>query len=174
MLKDLFWKVSGIIIFMDWNEEIDKLEYRFKDPVSFDKKIDPRKLKFGSKISITDNAPADTEGAEGVKYRIVKQIISPETIRLSGDLIVRMIGVKTMAAKRENAIEFLKTKILNRPVRLEYEERKHEANGRLRAYVYMRNKTFINAHLLKQGLCAIDEGDDFIYKDKFRTLFQSG
>jgi DNA modification methylase len=36
---------------IDWKEEIRKLPYIFKDPVKFDKKVDPRKLQFGSKIS---------------------------------------------------------------------------------------------------------------------------
>jgi DNA modification methylase len=36
---------------IDWKEEIKKLPYIFKDPVKFDKKIDPRKLQFGSRIS---------------------------------------------------------------------------------------------------------------------------
>jgi DNA modification methylase len=36
---------------INWKEEINKLPYVFKDPVKFDKKIDPRKLQFGSKIT---------------------------------------------------------------------------------------------------------------------------
>mgnify|MGYP001248593247 FL=1 len=36
----------------NWNLEISKLPYRFKDPIKFDKKIDPKKLKFGSKIDL--------------------------------------------------------------------------------------------------------------------------
>jgi modification methylase len=39
---------------IDWKEEIKKLPYIFKDPVKFDKKVDPRKLQFGSKIAISD------------------------------------------------------------------------------------------------------------------------
>jgi len=36
----------------NWNIEISKLPYRFTDPIKFDKKIDPKKLKFGSKIDL--------------------------------------------------------------------------------------------------------------------------
>lgn len=35
---------------MDFGEEIEKLPYIFKDPTRFDKKVDPRKMRFGSKI----------------------------------------------------------------------------------------------------------------------------
>ncbi|MEA3431639.1 MAG: site-specific DNA-methyltransferase, partial [candidate division WOR-3 bacterium] len=43
---------------IDFNEEIKKLSYIFKDPIKFDKKIDPRKLRFGSKI---DNSHLEKE-----------------------------------------------------------------------------------------------------------------
>ena len=35
----------------DFGHAIDRLPYVFKDPVQFDKKVDPRKLQFGSKIN---------------------------------------------------------------------------------------------------------------------------
>ena len=36
---------------IDWKEEIKKLPFIFKDPIKFNKKVDPRKLQFGSKIN---------------------------------------------------------------------------------------------------------------------------
>jgi len=36
----------------DFTEEISRLPYIFKDPVKFDKRVDPRKLQFGSKICV--------------------------------------------------------------------------------------------------------------------------
>jgi site-specific DNA-methyltransferase (adenine-specific) len=38
------------------------------------------------------------------------------------------------------------------------------------AYLYLENKTFINAHLLKAGLVEVDEGMEFRYKNKFLGL----
>jgi len=35
----------------DYKDKVDQLPYIFKDPIQFDKKIDPRKAQFGSKIS---------------------------------------------------------------------------------------------------------------------------
>ncbi len=35
---------------VNFNEKIKKLPYIFKDPIKFDKKVDPRKLGFGSKV----------------------------------------------------------------------------------------------------------------------------
>jgi len=38
------------ILKMDFKEEAKRLPYIFHDPIKFDKKIDPRKMRFGSKI----------------------------------------------------------------------------------------------------------------------------
>ena len=40
---------------IDFEEEIKKLPYIFRDKVKFDKKIDPRKLKFGSRIDMAES-----------------------------------------------------------------------------------------------------------------------
>lgn len=38
------------------------------------------------------------------------------------------------------------------------------------AYVYMKNKTFINAHLLKEGFAEVDHDFPFKYSSKFEKL----
>lgn len=42
------------------------------------------------------------------------------------------------------------------------------------AYLYLENKTFINAHLLKEGLVLVDNSVDFKYKQKFNNLLKQG
>jgi site-specific DNA-methyltransferase (adenine-specific) len=37
---------------LDFNKEIKRLKYVFKDPINLNKQIDPRKLQFGSRISL--------------------------------------------------------------------------------------------------------------------------
>jgi len=39
----------------NYKERINKLPYIFNDPIKFDKKIDPKKFNFGSKIDNTEN-----------------------------------------------------------------------------------------------------------------------
>ncbi len=73
---------------IDYRKKIAELPYQFKDTVKFDRKIDPRKLNFGSRIN--DNSPANNDNLKSVK-----RIISPEVIELEGNWRVRMIGVKT-------------------------------------------------------------------------------
>jgi DNA methylase/Staphylococcal nuclease homologue len=40
----------------------------------------------------------------------------------------------------------------------------------LLCYLYLENKTFINAHLLKNGLVKVDNDINFKYKEKFLNL----
>jgi site-specific DNA-methyltransferase (adenine-specific) len=57
------------------HEKVKSLKYIFKDPHKLDKKIDPKKLQFGSKI--------DKNSSERIDYYSVKKIISPEFLILS-------------------------------------------------------------------------------------------
>ncbi|OQX95814.1 DNA methylase N-4 [candidate division KSB1 bacterium 4572_119] len=151
---------------INWDNEIKKSKYIFHDPVKFDKKIDPNKLKFGSKISVEDNK----NGIKRENYYTVKEIISPNLIKLSNDLTIRMIGVKPNDNKSKEAINFLNNKILKRQIYLKYDEIKYDNNNQLLAYVYMKNKTFVNAHILKHGFGELDSEIPFKYINKFKNL----
>jgi len=150
---------------ISYKEEIHKLPYIFHDPVKFDKKVDPRKLKFGSKISLQDN----NNGSHREEYFSVLEILTPNLIKLSSGITVRLLGVKPNSRGKE-AIDFLKKKILKRQIFLRYDATKYDEDDNLLAYVYMKNKTFINAHLLKHGLCDMDNTYDFKYKSKFESI----
>lgn len=148
---------------VDFKNEIQKLPYVYKDFHAFDKKTDPKKLQFGSKID--QNGSTQRE-----EYYSIKEIISPELIRLNNDLIVRLIGVKEKKEVNENAIEFLTLKTKNQKVFMKFDETKHDSENRLLVYLYLKNKTFINAHLIKNGLALVDTTLNFKNKSKFIIL----
>ena len=152
----------------DWDTQIQQNRYIFRDPIQFDKKVDPNKLKFGSKISKEDQE----KGARRVTFYTVKAILSPNLIKLSNDLTIRLIGIKTIPQKESQAIEFLTKKILKRSIYLKFDEKKYDEQQHLLSYVYMKNKTFINAHLLKLNLCRVDNSYDYKYKRKFQAIQQ--
>ena len=145
---------------INFNEEIKKLPYIFKDFHKFDKKTDPKKLQFGSKID--KNSSTQRE-----EYYSVKEIISPELLKLNNDLIVRLIGVKEKKEVNGKATEFLQLKTKGQKVFLKFDEIKHDKENNLMAYVYLKNKTFLNAHLIKNGLADIDLSYQFKNKDRF-------
>ena len=144
---------------IDFEEEIKKLPYIFKDPIKFDKKLDPRKLRFGSRI---DNLYSERE-----EYHSVKEIISPEILILNNGLKIRLLGVKENIEKNSEAIRFLRDKLRGQKVFLKFDGIKYDAENNLLCYLYLKNKTFINAHLIKNGLADVDTTDSYKYKAKF-------
>ena len=143
-----------------FDEKIEDLPYKFVDSLKLDKKIDVKKLQFGSKLD------ADSTGKRE-EYFSVKEVISPELVRLNNDLIIRLIGIKQNPAINGKARDFLISKLRGKKVFLKFDEIKHDKDKNLMAYLYLENKTFINAHLLKEGLVMVDQTIDFKYKNKF-------
>jgi hypothetical protein len=98
------------------------------------------------------------------------EIISPTKIRLSNDLIIKLLGIKEIPNLSEKATDFLESKTKNKKVFIKFDSTKYDKNDNLLGYLYLENKTFVNAHLLRTGLVDVDKKIDFKYKDKFFTL----
>lgn len=153
---------------IEWQKEFKHLPYKYSDSSKFNKKIDPNKLKFGSKINMKDNKL----GIKREVYYTVEKVISPNLIKLNNGLIIRLLGVKPRNQLLTEAKRFLEKKILKGQVFLKYDQVKYDDQNILLAYVYMKNKTFINAHLIKHGLTDIDVHFPFKYQSKFQKLLK--
>ena len=149
-----------------FDKDIISLPYKFTDPHKLDKRVDPRKLKFGSKIEEGDNG-------ERIELFSVKEVLSPELLRLDNGLTIRLIGVAEEPTHREQAIEFLNAKTRGQRVFLRFDKDKHDNEGNLLSYVYLKNKTFINAHLIRIGRVKVDESRDFKYLRKFKEYYNA-
>ena len=144
----------------DFSEAINQLPYIFKDPIKVDKKIDPRKMSFGSKIDTNVEKPRET-------YYTVKDVVSPEILLLNNNIRVRLIGIKEKKSANGETITFLKTMTSGQRVFLKYDLIKHDKDNNLFCYMYLQNKTFLNAHLIKKGLADVDKSINYKYKDRF-------
>ena len=165
--NDVFTEVEMEIIKqpalkIDFEQRIKDLPYQFVDTHKLDKKIDIKKMQYGSKID--KNSTGKRE-----EFFSVKEIISPELIRLNNDLIIRLIGIKQNPAINGKATEYLTRKILGKKVFLKYDEVKHDKENNLMVYLYLENKTLINAHLLKEKLALVDNSVFFKYKNRFNN-----
>ncbi len=139
------------------------MPYIFKDPIKFDKKVDPRKLRFGSKI---DNSHSERES-----YHTVREIVNPEMLILNNGLKIRLLGVKERPEKNGEAVQFLAEKTKGQKVFLRFDNSiKYDEKNNLLCYLYLWNKTFLNAHLIKNGLADVDTTLDYKYKSKFIHL----
>lgn len=146
----------------DIGNKMNALPYLFCDPHKMDNKIDVKQLQFGSRI--------DKEKKNREEYFSVKEVLSPNIIVLNNGLTVRLLGIKEKPSVNGNAAKFLLEKTKGRKVFLRFDTVKHDDKNMLLCYLYLDNKTFINAHMLKNGLAEIDDSFDFKYKSKFEKL----
>lgn len=137
----------------------EDLPYVFRDPHKMDKKIDVKKLQFGSKIDDKEQKREDLFS--------VKTVLSANTIELNNGLIVKLLGIKTIPQFEGQAIEFLQEKFKNRKVFLKYDSVKYDSDNKLLCYVYLDNKTFINNHLVRTGYVDVDISFDYACQKKF-------
>ena len=147
----------------NFNKKISALPYQFIDTHKLDKKLDIKKIQYGSKIDANSTGIRD-------EYFLIKEVISPELIKLNNDLIIRLIGVKQNPLINGKANEYLINKLKGKKVFLKYDVMKNDNKNNLFVYLYLENKTFINAHLIKEKLVLVDNSIDYKYKEKFNLL----
>jgi len=146
----------------DCEEKLRALPYLFTDPHKMNNKIDVKKLQFGSRI--------DKDSKRREEYFSVKNIISTNRILLSNGTEVRLLGVMDKDGSQDNARLFLKEKTKGHKVFLRFDAVKYDKDNNLLCYLYLENKTFLNAHLIKNKLAKTDCSIDFKYKTKFKNL----
>ena len=146
-------------------QRLDFLPYKFIDTHKLDKKIDVKKLQYGSKLDSESTGKRD-------EYFLVKEVISPELIRLSNGLTVRLLGIKQKSEINGIANRYLVEKFKGNRVFLRYDTVKFDSDNNLLVYLYLENKTFINAHLIKENLVNVDNYRDFKFKSKFLKLWK--
>lgn len=146
----------------DVKQKIKTLPYLFNDPHKMENKVDVKKMQFGSKI--------DKDSKSREEYFSVKSVISPNTILLNSGITIRLLGIKEKPSANGNATKYLIDKTKGKKVYLKYDSIKYDSNNILLCYLYLENRTFVNAHLLKNGLADVDYSIDFKYKDKFSKI----
>jgi site-specific DNA-methyltransferase (adenine-specific) len=124
--------------------------------------VDPKKFKFGTVIDL--NGKQEREDT----YKIISIPSSNELILDSG-LKVKLLGVLPIEVQdyKNKAILFLKNFVSGNKVYLKYDNLKFDDKKSLLAYVYLTNKTFLNAKLIMNGLARCDKKLDFQHKDRF-------
>ena len=156
------FEIQKQVLKTDFEKAKAELPYIFKDFHNLKNKIDPRKKQFGSKIN--------SKSEQREEYFSVKEIISPTLLKLKNGETIRLLGLQEKKGAQEAAIDFLKLKTGKSRVYLKYDEEKRDKDNHLLCYLYLKNKTFINAHLIKRGLAEVDEQANFKLKEKFLKL----
>jgi len=105
------------------------------------------------------------------------RVVDGDTIIISNGERVRLIGVDTPETKHpskpveyfgKEASAFTKRMVEGKDVRLEYGQQRRDKYGRLLAYVYLMDGTFLNAEIIKQGYGNAYTRFPFKYMEAFR------
>ena len=110
--------------------------------------IEPDKLKFGN-----ENL-----------YKVEK-ILDDGSLLLDTGLIVKFQGIKFIDLQQ--AKQYLKDYVLKKRIYLKFDKTYIADGNAVKAYVYLKNKIFINANLIKYGLAKTDRALDFDLKNRF-------
>jgi len=129
------------------------------------------------------------------RYIVVQRAVDGDTLKLASGERVRLIGVDTPEvhesvklyrdARRSNqdikaiqalgkkASDFTKKLVEGKPVRLEFDVEKKDRYGRLLAYVYLQDGTFVNAEIIRQGYANVMTIPPNVkYQDMFLKLYR--
>jgi micrococcal nuclease len=110
---------------------------------------------------------------------LVTRAVDGDTIVLADKERVRLIGVDTPELHHPRkpvqyfaveAYRFTQSVAEGKKVRLEYDWQRRDRYGRLLAYVYLPDGTFLNAELIRQGFGHAYTKYPFKYLDEFRRL----
>ena len=108
---------------------------------------------------------------------ICTRVVDGDTIILSNNERVRLIGVDTPETKHPNkpveyfgkeATAFTNRMVGGKVVKLKYDVQKRDKYGRLLAYVYLMDETFLNAEIIKQGYGHAYTKFPFKHMEQFR------
>ena len=111
------------------------------------------------------------------QFFYVSKAIDGDTLRLSTGEHVRLIGIDTPESRYNNklvrdskrsrkdidsiikmgkeASSFTRNIVEGKKVRLEFDIEKHDRYGRLLAYVYLEDGTFINGRIIEEGYAQV-------------------
>jgi micrococcal nuclease len=127
-------------------------------------------------LSIVVSSCAEEQIYDENVYK-VKRVIDGDTILLSNEERVRLIGVDTPETKHpykpveyfgKEAYRFTKKMVEGKKVRLEFDWQERDRYGRLLAYAYLLDGTFLNAEIIKQGYGFAYTKYPFKYLEEFR------
>lgn len=96
-----------------------------------------------------------------------------ESSKLHKDSKRLKMSVKSIQKLGEKSYEFTKKLVEGKKVRLEFDVEKYDKYGRLLAYVYLQDGTFVNAEIVKQGYANLMTIPPNVkYADSFVKLFK--
>jgi micrococcal nuclease len=112
-------------------------------------------------------------------FRRCTRVIDGDTIVLDGEETVRLLGIDTPEMDHPNdsvrqfaqeAKDYVKSLVLDRNVRLEYEWERRDEYGRTLAYVFLPDGRLLNAEIIRNGYGFVYTRKVYSRTEEFRGL----
>ena len=121
--------------------------------------MNPKTEKFGSVVELDDLSHRTERGAR------LKRVISPNCVALTNGETIHLRGVRALAGSHADGVAALERLLKNRGIFA-----RESAGGA--AYLHLDNKTFVNAKLIRLGVCEPD-GSEHRLADRFAKIYEA-
>jgi DNA modification methylase len=153
--------LNGTLFSLNHKAEIIKQN----NPISIENDIDyTPNIKDAKPIISPDKFKFDKERL----YKVIN-ILNEETIELDTGLKVKFLGVSSIPQQSKKIIDYLEEYVRGKQVFLKFDSLFEPNENVMPAYVFLKNKIFINKELIKQKMANIPKYN-FKYKDTFEKL----
>ncbi|MCD6450398.1 MAG: site-specific DNA-methyltransferase [Thermotogaceae bacterium] len=149
----MFFNRHAEIVKRDMTITADDIDYtpRIKDAKPL---LEPDKLRFG----------------KNNLYRVV-DVLEDGKLELDTGIMVKLRGIKI--TNLESALSYLRKYVLKKKVYLKFDKGYIPEKKVVEAYVYLKNKIFVNAYLIKKGFAVADKDSEYDLKSRFVKLENS-
>jgi modification methylase len=100
----------------------------------------------------------------------VIEIVNKDTIRVDNGNLIKFLGINVN--RSQETIAYLNKQLLGKKVILKDQTGFKNDNNIIMAYIYLKNKIFINAYLIKSGLANADISINHRFSNKFIKLWR--
>ena len=111
--------------------------------------------------------PKNLDLKRGQMHKVVN-IVSEDTIELDTGLFVKFLGLEVV--DKERAVKYLREYVLKKDVIIKVEENSLMSENTIFAYVYLKNKIFVNAYLIKSGIAQADKKREYKLREKLLKI----
>lgn len=141
---------------------LGRLPYLFRDPVRVERRTDPPRTHFGSRVDGTEARRTDLS-------RVV-EVPAPDTVVLDDGQRLRLLGVKALKGKEAQAVARLRELVRDQQVYARPDAHcvaDPAAGEAPLVYLYLRNRTPVNRHLVRSGLVSVDRSRTYRFRQAF-------
>jgi hypothetical protein len=101
-------------------------------------------------------------------YKAVK-VVNENTVELDTGLKVELLGVSNIPQESDKAKNYLEEYVKGKQVFLKFDPSFKPKDDTILAYLFLKNRIFINKEMIKQGLAKVPDCN-FKYKDNFTKI----